>query len=264
MNAMLRELKEPRTIAGLAGQISLGGRAVRGGQASSGGRAGVRPRLGVFLAVHDFPMVAAGLRTTIELESDMMVVAQADGADSMLDAVATSAADIVITECLLLSSSVKSAIDTIESIKRVKREVRVLVLASQASSEHFSLALKAGADGFLTREAQPADVVSAIRCIARGQTYVSPEIVTRMMSSYFNHSRSAVEDPYDLLSEREREVLLLVAAGLTNREIAEIVHLSEQTVHNNRARLMEKLGFHDRVELLKYAIRRRLIDVGDL
>jgi two-component system response regulator NreC len=135
----------------------------------------------------------------------------------------------------------------------------------RCTSEQFSLAIKAGADGFLTREAQASDFVTALRSINRGQTYVSPSIVTRMVNTYvLKAPGGALEDPYETLSEREREVMMLAAVGHTNREIARTLHLSEQTVHNYRANVMEKLGFHDRVELLKYAIRRGLIDVADL
>ncbi|MFI5255367.1 MAG: response regulator transcription factor, partial [Candidatus Limnocylindrales bacterium] len=88
---------------------------------------------------------------------------------------------------------------------------------------------------------------------------------TRMVNTYVLHTPSETpEDAYDSLSEREREILLLAATGHTNREIARDLHLSEQTVHNYRAAVMEKLGFHDRVELLKYAIRRGVIEVADL
>ncbi len=228
-------------------------------------RAARQTRIGVLLAVYDFPMVGLGLRTIINEERDLEVLAEADSRESTLALLARTRPQVVITECLLLTGCIRKAIGTIEAIRQSSPESRILVLASENTREHFSLALKAGADGFLTREAQPAEVITALRCISRGQVYVSPEIVTRMMTAYFNKGQhDSMEDPYELLSEREKEVLLLVVAGLTNREIADIFHLSEQTVHNNRARLMEKLGFHDRVELLKYAIRRRLISVDDL
>ena len=117
----------------------------------------------------------------------------------------------------------------------------------------------------MTREAEPGDIVTAIRSVGRGQTYVSPAIVTRMVNTYVLRSPDApLEDAYALLSDREKEVLLLAAVGHTNREIAKMFHLSEQTVHNYRANIMEKLGFHDRVELLKFAIRRGIISVADL
>ncbi len=229
------------------------------GQSSGNGK------LQVLLAIHDFPVVNLGLRSVIASETDMEVVGEADSREAMLRELERGKVDVVITECLLQSNGGRTSIEAIEAIRGVASGAKVLVMACQSSSEHFSLALKAGADGFLTREAQSLDVVSAIRCIVRGQTYVSPTIVTRMVNTYLLKTPSGgMEDPYETLSEREKEVLLLVAVGHTNKEIAGIFHLSEQTVHNYRARLMEKLGFHDRVELLKYAIRRRIINVDDL
>ena len=144
--------------------------------------------------------------------------------------------------------------------------MKILAVECRCSSEQFSLALKAGADGFLTREAQASDIVTALRSIARGQTYVSPAIVTKMVNTYVLKApgrdargpatrRSASASARSCSSPR---------SGHTNREIARTLHLSEQTVHNYRANVMEKLGFHDRVELLKFAIRRGLIDVADL
>jgi DNA-binding NarL/FixJ family response regulator len=147
----------------------------------------------------------------------------------------------------------------------MKPAIKILALECRCSSEQFSLAIKAGADGFLTREAQASDFVTALRSISRGETYVSPAIVTRMVNTYVLKSpQGTLEDPYEALSDREREVMLLAAVGHTNREIARTLHLSEQTVHNYRATVMEKLGFHDRVELLKFAIRRGIISVADL
>jgi DNA-binding NarL/FixJ family response regulator len=156
---------------------------------------------------------------------------------------------------------------TIEALRRALPEIRILALEGRAGGgEHYSLVLRAGADGYLTRDAGPADVVAAIRCVRDGETYVSPSLVTRMINTYVlrRGGTQTVEDAYETLTDREREVLLLAATGHTNRDIAEIVHLSEQTVHNYRASGMEKLGFHDRVELLKYALRRGVISVADL
>jgi len=153
----------------------------------------------------------------------------------------------------------------IEQIRAAVPGKRILALECRGGSEQFTLALKAGADGFLTRGAEPNDLVTAVRSVQRGQTYVSPAIVTRMVNTYVLRNPDApLEDAYTNLTEREKEILLLAAVGHTNREIAKMFHLSEQTVHNYRANIMEKLGFHDRVELLKFAIRRGIISVADL
>lgn len=229
------------------------------GSGSGGGR------LGVLLAVFDFPMLLAGLRSTIDAELDMHVVGQIPERDEMAEWIAKTTADVVITECLPFNGAACTTFEAIEQIRASRPDLRILAIECRCGSEQFSLALKAGADGFLTREAEPGDIVAALRSIHRGQTYVSPAIVTRMVNTYVLRSPDGtLEDAYATLSDREREVLLLAAVGHTNREIAKVFHLSEQTVHNYRANIMEKLGFHDRVELLKYAIRRGIISVADL
>lgn len=221
--------------------------------------------VGVLLAMSDFPLLAAGFRAAIDAEPDMEVVAEIDQHDPFRAQLERSDAQVVVTECHPLNSGGRMTVEAIETIRATKPGARILAIDCGSSSEQFSLALKAGADGFLTREARVSDVVNAIRCIERGQTYVSPTIVTKMVNAYVLKSgQNGLEDPYESLSDREKEVLLLAATGHTNREIAKVFHLSEQTVHNYRAGVMEKLGLHDRVELLKFAIRRGVIDVADL
>ena len=222
-------------------------------------------KLGVLLAIFEFPMLNAGLREVIDAEQDMEVIGEVESPQTLGDEVARSVADVVIAECLPFDRSGCTSFQSIESIRAARPAAKILALECRSSSEQFSLAIRAGADGFLTREARAADVVTALRSVARGQTYVSPSIVTRMVNTYVLKSpQGALEDRYEDLSEREQEVLLLAAIGHTNREIARTLHLSEGTIHSYRANVMEKLGFHDRVELLKYAIRRGLIDIADL
>ena len=232
---------------------------------SNGPKPGNGMKLGVLLAIFEFPMLNAGLREVIDAEQDMEVIGEVESPQALGEEVARSVADVVIAECLPFDRSGCTSFQSIESIRAARPTAKILALECRSSSEQFSLAIRAGADGFLTREARAADVVTALRSVARGQTYVSPSIVTRMVNTYVLKSpQGALEDRYEGLSEREQEVLLLAAIGHTNREIARTLHLSEGTIHSYRANVMEKLGFHDRVELLKYAIRRGLIDIADL
>jgi DNA-binding NarL/FixJ family response regulator len=232
------------------------------GSSSEGAQA---EKIGILLVIDDFPMLRAGFRSAIDAQPDMTVVDELDEHDSLVDHLDRTDFDIVIAECHPLNSGGRMSVETIETIRAAKPGAKILALECGTSDEQFSLVLKAGADGFLTREAAAADVITAIHCVERGQTYVSPAIVTKMVSAFvLRSSPGALEDPYDSLSDREKEVLLLAASGHTNREIARIFHLSEQTIHNYRAGVMEKLGLHDRVELLKFAIRRGVIDVADL
>jgi len=233
--------------------------------ATSGHVPGNGGKIGVLLAIFDFPMLNVGLREVIDAEPDMAIVGEVPDRETMADAVARSAADVVIAECMPYDRSGCSSLHSIEVVRSAKPAMKILAVECRCTSEQFSLALKAGADGFLTREAHASDFVTAIRSISRGQTYVSPSMVTRMVNTFvLKTPGGTIDDPYDTLSEREREVMLLAAVGHTNREIAGTLHLSEQTIHNYRANVMEKLGFHDRVELLKFSIRRGLIDVADL
>jgi two-component system response regulator NreC len=221
--------------------------------------------IGVLIAIFDFPMLVEGFRAVIDGEPDMAVAGLAADLDQLPAAREATGADVVIAECLPFGAPGCGAFAAIERIREVAPGRRVLVVECRGGTEQFSLALKAGADGFLNREAEPSDIVSAVRSVARGQTYVAPAIVTRMVNRYvLRNGDEPLEDAYASLTEREREVLLLAAVGHTNREIAKIFHLSEQTVHNYRANIMEKLGFHDRMELLKFAIRRGIVSVADL
>jgi two-component system response regulator NreC len=232
---------------------------VRANGQSAGGK------VSVLLAIFEFPMLIAGYRSIIDGELDLHVVGAVPEREALIDTIGRLHPDVVVTECQPFTTPGSGTFEAIEQIRQTAPSVRILALECRTGSEQFSLALKAGADGFLTREAEPGDVVAALRSVSRGQTYVSPSIVTRMVNTYVLRTpNSPIEDVYSTLSDREREVLLLAAVGHTNREIAKVFHLSEQTVHNYRANLMEKLGFHDRVELLKFAIRRGIISVADL
>ena len=222
-------------------------------------------QLGIFLGIPDFPTLVAGYRALIDAQPDMQVVGVVDDRATLPDAVAGSSADLVVTECLPYSGSGCASSQGIEAIRAAKPTMKILAIECRCGSEQFSLAIKAGANGFLTREAQPADVLDAMHRVARGETYVSPAIVTRMVNTYvLRTSDAAPEDAYESLSDRSREIFRLVAFGHTNREIARTLHVSEQTVHTHRAAIMQKLGFHDRVDLLKYALRRGMIQAGEL
>jgi DNA-binding NarL/FixJ family response regulator len=222
-------------------------------------------RLGVMLAIVDFPMLSTAFRSVIDQELDMRVVGEVTGRDTIVEQARAANPDVIVLECESAGGIGCGTYDSIEAIRSACPDTKVIALDCRCSSEQFSVALQAGASGFLTREAQDNDVLGAVRSVAAGHTYVSPAIVTRMVDTYVRRSSDAsLNDPYESLNERERQVLLLAALGHTNREIARSLRLSEQTVHYNRANVMEKLGLHDRVELLRYTIRRGLLSPSSL
>lgn len=228
-----------------------------------------RGTIRVGLAIADLPLLRLGFRTAIEAEDDMAVVTDLEDHVALVERLAGLEIDVVITDAASFEGG-RVTLATIEALRRRRPDLRLLALEGRVGSEHYTLVLRAGADGYLTRDAGSTDVVAAIRRVHDGETYVSPSLVTRMINTFvLRQGRptgrgQTVEDGYDTLTDREREILLLAATGHTNRDIAELVQLSEQTVHNYRASGMEKLGFHDRVELLKFALRRGVISVADL
>jgi two-component system response regulator NreC len=222
-------------------------------------------RLSVMLAIVDFPMLSTAFRSVIDHERDMWVVGEVTGRDTIVEQARAANPDVIVLECESVGGFGCGTYDSIEALHSVCPDAKVIALDCRCASEQFSVALQAGASGFLTREAQDNDVVGAVRSVAAGHTYVSPAIVTRMVDTYVRKSPDAsLDDPYASLTERERQVLLLAALGHTNREIARSLQLTEQTVHYNRANVMEKLGLHDRVELLRYTIRRGLLNPSTL
>ncbi len=222
-------------------------------------------RLGVMLAVVDFPMLSSALRSVIDREPDMHVVVEATRRESIADDARAARPDVIVLECESAGGFACGTYDAIEAIRAACPDTKIIALDCRCATEQFSIALKAGANGFLTREAQQDDLVGAVRSVAAGHTWVSPAIVTRMVNTYVRRSPdAALDDPYETLSERERQVLLMAALGHTTRDIARTLQLSEQTVHYSRATMMEKLGLHDRVELLRYTVRRGLLNPSTL
>lgn len=221
--------------------------------------------LTVLLAIHGFPMLVAGYRAVVGGQPDMAVVGVLERREALLEHIASATADVVVTECQPYGGDGCASFETVEAIRAANPVIRILAIECRCASEQFSVAIKAGANGFLTREAHPADVLDALRRVGRGETYLSPTVVTKMVNTYvLRNPEVAGEDAYESLSERGREILRLAAHGRTNREIARTLHISEQSVHNHRATIMEKLGVHDRIDLLKYALRRGVIQAAEL
>ncbi|MFC2021861.1 radical SAM protein [Chloroflexota bacterium] len=150
--------------------------------------------------------------------------------------------------------------DDIEEITKTNPQSKVLVLTQYDDSEYIYRFLKAGAAGYVLKKAVGTDLVSAIRAVSQGKSYIDSAIADRVIKGYLEHPESAGgETPYDYLSDREKTVFKLVAEGYTSRQIADTLILSIKTVMTHRANIMEKLGFHNRAELIKYAIRQGLI-----
>lgn len=222
---------------------------------------GQESRVRVMLC-HDFPVARIGLRTIIEAERDMEVVGETPNVECGLPLLAELRPDVIVTD---LCGGRLDGLDAIRAVKNLLPDVKILVRAYQRNGEYFPLAMRAGADGYLTRDAEAGEVANAIRTVSRGQNYLDLSTVTQLVTTFVGRTaKGGLSHEYDGLTEREREILCLVATDHTNSEIADVLHISKQTVHNIRARLMEKLGFHDRLQLVKYAIKRRIVGLEEV
>ncbi|HEX8997906.1 MAG TPA: response regulator transcription factor, partial [Ktedonobacterales bacterium] len=154
-----------------------------------------------------------------------------------------------------------NGIEATRQVKRSLESTRVLILTMHENEEYLFQVLRAGASGYILKEAADTELISAIRVVYAGRFYMSPSAQTMMVGDYLLRVRSGEErDSYSALTEREREILKLVAEGLTNNQIAERLFISPKTVDTHRTHIMDKLNLHSRAELVKYAMRRGLLE----
>jgi two-component system response regulator NreC len=204
--------------------------------------------------VDDHTVVRAGLRLLLEREEDMEVVAEAGDAEAGVRAARLEKPDMILLDVVMPGrSGLEAAPEMIEASKGGK----VLVLSMQDDPSYVREAFAAGAMGYLLKEAADAELVQAVREVANGGRYVHPTLGARLAQAEVEAARRAEEDP---LSEREREVLRLLALGHTNQEIAKTLFISVRTAETHRAHIMQKLGLGTRAELVRYALANGLLE----
>ena len=213
-------------------------------------------RIRVLLA-EDHTIVRSGLRSLLDDEADIQVIGEAEDGRQAVEEVERLLPDVVLMDITM------PGLNGLEAARRIKKrfpEVKVLVLTMHANEEYIFQVLRAGASGYLVKQAAPAELVWAIQAIHRGDSFLSPSISRKVIEDYTRRAEATeVRDSFDRLTGREREILQLIAEGHTNREIAELLHLSAKTVETHRAHLMGKLDIHNVAELTQYAIRRGVI-----
>jgi len=213
------------------------------------------------LLADDQPLLRRGFRMILEAEPDLTVTAEAgDGAEAV-DMTRRHAPDVVLMDIRMPGT------DGIEATRRITAahpDVRVLVLTTFDLDEYAFGALRAGASGFLLKDVRPAELVAAIRTVAAGDAVVSPRVTRRLLEEYAQVMPPSGDQYPQLaaLSDREREVLVLVARGLSNAEIAANLYVSEATVKSHVGRILSKLGLRDRVQVVVLAYESGLIRPG--
>jgi len=201
------------------------------------------------LLVDDHELLRAGLRSRLEKEPGIEVVGEADSAEQAVVRARTLQPDLVLLDLLLPR---KNGFDAIPEIASVAPDARVVVVSSQTAASSVRRALTAGAAGYLPKRASDGELVTAIQQVCSGSRYVDPELGATLV---VDNVSAALDD----LSERERDVLQLLALGHTNQEIGKKLYISVRTVDTHRAHIMRKLGLDTRAELVLFALAHGLI-----
>jgi len=211
------------------------------------------------LLAEDHTIVRKGLCALLDAEPSIEVIGEAqDGREALLKAEQLHP-DIVLMD---ISMPGLNGLEATRQIKKRFPEVKVLILTVHSDEEYIRQILRAGASGYLVKQAAPNELISAIEAIQRGESYLSPSVSKKVVQEYVQHAAGAAEeDSYERLTDREREVLQLIAEGNSTRDIAELLHLSVKTAETHRARLMRKLDIHSTAELTQYAIRKGVISL---
>ncbi|MCM2335611.1 MAG: response regulator transcription factor [Pseudomonas sp.] len=208
------------------------------------------------LIADDHTLVRESLVSLLQHDGDVQVVAQAaDGLETVEKAIATRP-DIVVTD---ISMPRLNGIEVVRRLKEALPDTRVLVLTMHQEDEYVLQAVRVGASGYLVKDSAAAELLAAVRSLHAGRGYFGPQ-ASKALAEQMQHPEREVGDPYGSLTAREREVFHLIAEGLTTKEIARKLDISVKTAENHRARVIDKLGVRNTAELVRYALRRGLLD----
>jgi two-component system, NarL family, response regulator NreC len=205
----------------------------------------------------DHTIVRSGVRALLERQPDLSVVGEASNGREVIEIVDQETPDVVLMD---IAMPLLNGIEATTRITASKPKIAVIVLSMHADESYILRALKAGARGYLLKDSAQTDLIAAIHAVAAGKAFFSPAVSKVLAEDYLRQvQQRGAEDPYDLLSAREREVLQLVAEGRSSKDIATLLNLSVYTVDTHRANLMGKLNVRSMPELILYAVRKGII-----
>jgi len=210
------------------------------------------------LIADDHSLVREGIMAFLKFSEDIEVVAEAADGIEAIEKVKKHHPNVILLDVAMPRlGGFEAAIE----IKKLYPDIKILVLTQYDDKEYISRFLKAGVSGYLLKRAVGSDLVSAIRSVNSGETYLFPAIATKVVDGYLGKGGMTQESSYDSLTDREKQVLKLVAEGHTHKEIADMLNISAKTVIVHQTNMFEKLGFSNRSELIKYAISHGIIKI---
>ncbi|MER7696353.1 MULTISPECIES: response regulator transcription factor [unclassified Streptomyces] len=209
------------------------------------------------LLADDHALVRRGVRLILDSQPDLTVVAEAgDGAEAV-EAARTHDPDLAILD---IAMPRLTGLQAARELARQQPDLRILMLTMYDNEQYFFEALAAGASGYVLKSVADRDLVEACRAAMRGEPFLYPGTVNALIRSYLDRIRDGTDLPAKPITDREEEILKLVAEGHTSKQIADLLYISVKTVERHRANLLQKLGLRDRLELTRYAIRAGLIE----
>ncbi len=213
------------------------------------------------LLADDHAVVRSGLRMLLQAQPDMVIIGEAETGQEAVQRTVELAPDVVLMDIEM------PGMNGIEATRRIKAEApatAVLALTMYEDDQYFFEMLRAGASGYVPKRAAPDELVSAIRAAGRGEVFLYPSLAGRLVKDYLQRGPAGESEAQnDDLTPREQEVLTLIAEGYSNNEIADRLVISAKTVDRHRENIMRKLNLHNRVELVKYALRKGLIALDE-
>ncbi|MGH9150250.1 MAG: response regulator [Acidimicrobiales bacterium] len=214
------------------------------------------------LIADDQPLFRRGLNVVLQTEDLIEVVAEAEDGEEAIAKAAEFAPDVVLMDVRMPRVN---GIEAARAIRSVAPTTKILMLTVSDEESDLFEAIKAGAVGYLLKEVSVEEVADSVRAVVQGQTLISPSMASKLLAEFLSLDRRVNEKaqyPSPTLTSRELEVLKLVAKGMSNREIADNLYISENTVKNHVRNILEKLHLHSRMEAVIYAVRERLLDLG--
>lgn len=207
------------------------------------------------LIADDHAIVREGLKQIVAEESDMKVSGEVSSAEELIEKIESEKYDIVILD---INMPGRSGLDALKDLKKIKPDLPVLILSMFSEDQYGLRAIKAGASGYLKKVSAPTEMVAAIRKIVGGGKYINQPLAEKLAEDIGERSKSVL---HEKLSDREYQIMCLIAAGKTTEEIANDLSISNQTVYTYRNRILEKMNMKSNVELTQYVIRNKLIEI---
>lgn len=209
------------------------------------------------LIADDHGIVRQGLRALLEKSPDVSVVGEASDGREAVRLAAELRPNIVVMD---IGMPMLNGVDATSQILSRDPDIKVIILSMHSDESYILRALSAGAKGYLLKDSAEGDILPAVQTVAKGRPYFSPVIASTLLDEYLQTmKKNKVRDSYDLLSEREKEVLQLLAEGKSNKEVATLLNLSPYTIESHRTSLMQKLNLHNTAEIVLYAVRKNII-----